>query len=256
MPTLPIYQFSYPRQREELRDETKVLAWMEAIASHGYYLTHRDEAFYEQWYTAVHQQTLFSGLSPQLRETVHAFCQGTQEELSAEAYALSGNFLVGVEVAFPEGYLLLHADDSYFTMPEIGAEQYERFLRLAEMTYRLWHPVYGYDFVPAAYLPYTTREEALALQVRYLYLINLFGPEYVAQLGRERLLSAAAWQIKELDDGGVMLLISAYRKPPAQKSQLVESREVAAHLGLTSALDLVTLDIKTPQQPPENQVRE
>ena len=63
-----------------------------------------------------------------------------------------------------------------------------------------------------------------------LYEYNVFRPETVEALGRERVRSAPAWYVEELDDGGVFL---AVREPPRQCSPAAEPcLEVADHLGI------------------------
>lgn len=63
-----------------------------------------------------------------------------------------------------------------------------------------------------------------------LYEYNVFRPETVEALGRERVRSAPAWYVEELDNGGAFL---AVREPPRQCSPAVEPcLEVAEHLGV------------------------
>lgn len=66
-----------------------------------------------------------------------------------------------------------------------------------------------------------------------LYEYNVFPPEMVAQLGRERIRSAPAWFVEELDTGGAFL---AVREPPEYCSQTVDQcLKVADHLGIPLA---------------------
>lgn len=63
-----------------------------------------------------------------------------------------------------------------------------------------------------------------------LYEYNVFRPETVEELGRERVLAAPAWYVEELDNGGAFL---AVREPPRQCSPAAEPcLEVADHLGI------------------------
>jgi hypothetical protein len=81
MATIPIYQMNYPRQREALRDEAGVLAWLEAIAAQGYSLTQRSEGFLPRWIEGLRTNTLSGGLSAPAREAALAFCRGERERL-------------------------------------------------------------------------------------------------------------------------------------------------------------------------------
>jgi hypothetical protein len=75
----------------------------------------------------------------------------------------------------------------------------------------------------------TPREEILAHKISYLYDINLFGPEIVDALGRERVLSAPAQIVTLLDDGGVMLVPSENILPGFTQ---YDYSQVAKKLGL------------------------
>lgn len=69
-----------------------------------------------------------------------------------------------------------------------------------------------------------------------LYEYNLFSAETVDSIGRDRLLTAPAWHVSELDSGGVFLVV---RPPPRTCSQKVEEcTSVASSLG-TSVADLL-----------------
>jgi hypothetical protein len=66
-----------------------------------------------------------------------------------------------------------------------------------------------------------------------LYEYNVFRRETVDHIGRDRVLSAPAWHVEELDTGGVFLVVG---EPPMHYRSLVEEREaVADHLGLSVA---------------------
>ena len=78
-----------------------------------------------------------------------------------------------------------------------------------------------------------TIEELIDQQVPPLYEYNVFSEETVEAIGRERVLSASAYYVEELDSGGVFL---AVREPPTQCSHVAEPcLEVADHLGLSLA---------------------
>ncbi|MFY4814854.1 hypothetical protein ACOJIV_19475 [Haloarcula sp. AONF1] len=63
-----------------------------------------------------------------------------------------------------------------------------------------------------------------------LYEYNVFRAETVDAIGRERVLSAPAWHVEELDSGGVFL---AVRGPPKQCSAATDAcLDVADHLDI------------------------
>lgn len=234
MVSMAVYQISYLRQREELRDEARVIAWLEALAAEGYSLTKGEEAFEErdaQGLLHTHSQPL--GCSSRAREAAHRFCTGNAEELDCTASALLEDFTVGVSLFEPEGSVMVTADDRHFTTGELSRQYYQWFLTLVEVTYRQWHPVYGFAHEGAACGPLPSREEALSLEVRRLFTINLFGPEYVARLGRKAVLSTPAWQVRELDDGGVLVVPVPYVKEDWRQPSPYDLGSVAEHLGFS-----------------------
>lgn len=78
-----------------------------------------------------------------------------------------------------------------------------------------------------------TVEALAAMATPPLYEYNVFRPETVEAIGRDRVLSAPAWFVEELDWGGVFL---AVREPPKQCNPSQEPCvEVADHLGLPLA---------------------
>lgn len=53
-----------------------------------------------------------------------------------------------------------------------------------------------------------TRSGILSGQLEDLFWVNGFGPEMVAELDRDWLLSTPAWRVEECDDGGVFVWLS------------------------------------------------
>ena len=114
---MPIYQMNYPRQQEALREEARAQAWLEALAAQGYYLTQRTEGLYSHWLQGVSTGTLAlsAGLSAQAQEPLRAFCAGERDQLACEAFALSGEITMDVDLWYSRGVVLLSVDDRYFS---------------------------------------------------------------------------------------------------------------------------------------------
>lgn len=75
-----------------------------------------------------------------------------------------------------------------------------------------------------------TVEDLAAMTTPPLYEYNVFRPETVEALGRERVRSVPAWFVEELDNGGAFV---AVREPPRQCGPAAEPCfEVADHLGI------------------------
>jgi hypothetical protein len=233
MTSLLVFQIAYPRQREELRDKARVTAWLEALAAQGYYVTQENDPFYDQWAEALRTHSIPPGVSTSARENIRIFCAGEADVLGCKAYSLAEDFTDGVDLSYPDGFVFLSADDGYFTFDgPRGQHKYELFIDLVEASYHIWHPIYSFLGESSGVIPHTSREEALALEPRWLYDINLFGPEYVQKIGRERLLSAPAWKVKELDDGGILIVPAPYVEVDWHNPSPYKRPDVAQHLDI------------------------
>ncbi len=110
---------------------------------------------------------------------------------------------------------------------------YNEFLEVLQLFYDIWHPIYGFQEEPGEET-YISREEALALDISWLYELNLFGPEIVAKFGREKVLKSPAWRVHKFDDGGVMIVPALYiseQEIPNEEYRF-SREEVANYLGL------------------------
>jgi hypothetical protein len=83
--------------------------------------------------------------------------------------------------------------------------------------------------------PATERAAIHAGVPRSLYECNVFGPELVERLERERVLSAPAWRVTPLGDGGVMVIPNACFGYSCNRTDDHRSA-VAEHLGLPWSL--------------------
>jgi hypothetical protein len=117
-----------------------------------------------------------------------------------------------------------------------------RFLEVAKEMYNLVRPVYGSIHQIADSIKKATRfeprynaEVVEAIDLRKclpgVYWANFFGPEYVEMFGREKMLSAPCWSVKELDDGGFLLLTSSSPLDPANPESRQAQQRLRRHLG-------------------------
>jgi hypothetical protein len=206
MTTDLIFMIGYLRTPEEYRDAEKILRTLTAVAEQGYYITPTGDEEPEP--------PLKAGISPTLSAHLEAYLTGNESHLSTEAYVIDGE---GPRSGFSYGPLSLDAqhemlmvsvDDRYFPRARGKREDptlYTHWLDMLQLTYDIWHPLYGYPF-PNGIWPETSLADARALQPQHLYEHNYFGPELVKKIGRERLLRAPAWQIRSFADGGVLVI--------------------------------------------------
>lgn len=228
MATANVIVLSYVRDKNELRSPARISTYLADIAARGYYVAAASEGFDDRWAQAVAQGNISAGVSTALRGEIDAFSAGASEDLSCSAFAVSGAFHFEIALYYPDGFIYLSASDRYFKDGEQGLKTYDEWLEIIALTYRVWHPVYGYQGSYTGNAPSVTREEALAGRAPWLYDINVFGPEYVAALGRERLLSAPAWKVIPMSDGGIILAPTAYAHPDTR----YDRHAIADSLGL------------------------
>lgn len=96
----------------------------------------------------------------------------------------------------------------YFWREEYNPAGYSRlFLDIGKSLYAVLRPTFGWmDF---DYGLFTTHENIEALELPVLYWANFFSPAYVGKIGRDRILSAPAWAIEELVDGGFLYVLAS-----------------------------------------------
>jgi hypothetical protein len=118
----------------------------------------------------------------------------------------------------------------YFWRAEYNPARYSRFfLDIGKRLYEILRPTFGWiDF---DYGLRTTHEDIEALELPTLYWANFFGPAYVDKIGRDKILSAPAWAIEELPDGGLLYVLASC---PGLADDHVSVESVKAHFGIES----------------------
>ena len=81
-------------------------------------------------------------------------------------------------------------------------------LDIAKGLYDILWPTFGW--IDLYYGWTTTHEDIEATNLRMLYWANFFGSRLVERLGRDRILSAPAWHVDELTDGGLLYLLAPH----------------------------------------------
>jgi hypothetical protein len=152
-----------------------------------------------------------AGVSLEALSEVEQFCTEKREFLTLQGFSVATEvksqrgrrLLNGFEwsLGFDEeqgivsiGYLRQH-----FTILADEWEAYAHWSEVVQLIYRTWHPIYGYALDPRGGERDTPRKAILAHQISYLYDINLFGPQIVEALDRDRVESAPAQIVTPLD---------------------------------------------------------
>lgn len=96
-----------------------------------------------------------------------------------------------------------------FNRAEYDTEHYSRlFLDLGKRLYGVLRPAFGWlDFCQLS--GFTGFDDVQLLSVPHLYWANYFGPRYVTKLGRQHLMTAPAWSIEQLVDGGMLYVLGS-----------------------------------------------
>lgn len=177
-------------------------------------------------------------ISSILQHEIDEYLARQKDQLYIQAYYLEGEEeLKLIILLLPEEGLLncWLSNADLDTDPNKGVI-YQILTDIFKDLYRIWHPFYGFEEYSGG--SFVSRNKLLTeQQAVYLYFINFFGPELVNKLGRERVLSAPAWKIEEMDDGGIFLMPV---DPTASVATGYTLKGAAAHLGLN-----------TPQAPDE-----
>lgn len=158
-------------------------------------------------------EVLKPGVSEALREQAQVYVAERQQQLTLEARSMASSHLVRgfeftVTIAPEEGYILLAIEQERFFRSTLeGITRYRYWVKCLEKVYACWQPLYAHEFThqgPPSINP--SWEEVQALKIPALYALNIYGPELIEQLGKERLLDAPAWVVRELDKGGCLLI--------------------------------------------------
>lgn len=121
-----------------------------------------------------------------------------------------------------------------FTSKESDPELHAgRLLYLANNLYQLVRPPYGWIERLPTWNPlkagYTTWEDVEELKLPHLYWANFFGPAYVEKVGKEFLKQAPGWKCEELDDGGLLYVLTPSL---AGTGPVAVVREVQSYFGV------------------------
>jgi len=106
---------------------------------------------------------------------------------------------------------LLHFIFNYYFITTDNTPQNQKFLERVVSLQLSLYTAYGAELGWAGYSPtIPSAMEYHSAKVKALYWFNIFGPRFVETLGRQKLLGAPVWLIKELPDGSVLVRLSEH----------------------------------------------
>ncbi len=240
---------SYLRNGDECYDASRLQSFLIALKVKGYYVCGSDwrdvmsvrfRTLYGEPPSArplsanaakIDPESLFiPTISQMLNNDVDEFIHDRKEELDINIYAASRDekrkdFECNFSLYPQDGIISIVVGDYY------EFHYYNEFLEVLQLFYDVWHPIYGFQ-EGTSDEPYISREEALAQNIYYLHELNIFGPEIVAKLGRDKVLKSPAWRMHKFDDGGVLLVPALYISGRPHEEYRFSREEVGDYLGL------------------------
>lgn len=242
----------YVREKDELRQQEKVLQFFQKLAQHNCLLSSTLEigtaAIWRRFVVEApgdeeltDEQASFAfalqpGVSEYVEHETRVYVAECQEQLTVEARLIARSKLLrgfefAVTLAPDDGAIIFSVDhERFFHRGEAGVLKFRYWTKLLQEVYAYWHPLFMHEFThqgPPSLNP--TWEDARALRIPALYTLNIFSPELVKQLGQEKLEQAPAWIMETLRDGGVLLIPEdIYGLLPDLSHSLAS---VARHLG-------------------------
>ena len=169
-------------------------------------------------------------VTPALRRDLNEYLAHRKERLFIQVYLLGDvDFRFVLLPVQEEGMLVCQVNYDYIRSNEARVF-YPIMLETFKDLYHACQSFYGHqDYDGGISL---SRKAVIQDQsIGYLYYINLFGPELVKKLGRDRLLSAPAWRVEELGDGGIFLVPEDHLAIGGGGHSL---KKVADHLGMST----------------------
>jgi len=223
--------FHYPREKDSFSRPEILQHFLQELAAQGYYLARDEQEEMSKDPGPSDPARLFvPGVSQALWQEVERFRQGEINELSIVIYsAVREGEVRGVEyrvTLYPKAELIRAVMDDIYP----DSQPYRRFLDLLELLYNTWHPIFGYR--DDGVRPGTDLEDARTGNIVWLYDINVWGPELVEHMGRERVLRSPAWRLTTLQDGGVLIVPQLYYSDGQAGEYTCTGDDAARHLGL------------------------
>lgn len=121
---------------------------------------------------------------------------------------------VGIDIP----HITLSFDAVYFkededeNSPHFYKTNVNKTIELSKELYKSTNPAFvgGEADNPDEYTPMPTKGELDKGIIKDILWFNIFPPKFVRKIGREKLLSAPAWKVEELDDGGILLVLTEH----------------------------------------------
>lgn len=239
----------YVREKEELRQQDKILQFFQKLAKHNCSIASTLEigtaTIWRRFVVEAsrHKQTedeqafasaLQPGVSESVQHEVQVYVTELQEQLTVKARLIARSpllrgFAFTVTLAPADGTILLSVDhERFFYRSQAGIMKFRYWVKLLQEVYAYWRPLFMHEFSHYGSAN-PSWDEVRACTIPALYTLNIFSPELVHQLGQEKLAQTPAWLLEELDDQGVLLIPTDIYGLTPEKVHDFEA--IAQHLG-------------------------
>ena len=225
----PLVFISFFRTLEACYDADIISRFLKLLVSHGFrVITEAESEIYVDVVPEITQA---------LQQDIDGYLARQSGPLFFRAYFVGEiDLSLFFQVLPEEGLLACMVEQEHFYGSAEGHAAYLIMVDIFKELCGLWQPLYGYtQYSTGVNLDRASMLKDLNVDV--LYYINLFGPELVSKLGRDRLLTAPAWKIEELPDESIFLVSEDHVAVGGGGYSL---KKVAGYLGM-----------KTPQRPGE-----
>jgi hypothetical protein len=222
----------FPRDTEGLNDGAATAAFLAEVASRGYLVLPQEIAF-EQINELGAAHAWKPGIREEVQQALTDFNAGTSDNFDcylrycpppAEDYGLLFRMTL-----YRSGTIFIGVNDATFSYNELGLTNYERFIAFVALVYQTWPLIYGYMSDGPSWEP----DEVRNLQADALYELTIFGPEYVAKIGRDKFEALDVWRKLPMEDGGYIIAVGLYARY-TDPNLLVHPTAKAEALGLES----------------------
>ncbi len=221
-----------PRNIDHLNESASLTTFLTEVVHRGYLVLPRENA-----YKLVEELGVAHAWKPRIMDEV-------QQPLADYVAGTSDIFDCYLRFCPPPGKdygllfrmtlyrgqsILIGFNDNTFSYNVFGLRNYERFIEFITLVYQFWPLLYGY----MSDGPSWEIDEIRNLEVDALYELTIFGPEYVAKIGREKFNTLHAWRTLRMEDGGYIVAVGVYARS-CGLTLPTYPKAVAQELGLDS----------------------
>jgi len=144
-----------------------------------------------------------------IQEKIKKAQQSAKTELSLSFFFEEDNAIdIGFTIETSYRAMLLYTSNNFFNEDYFlqSSKRVDAFIGFCKLCYRFCSPLYGYGITEITDWSHPESADQIdQLKLTTLYCYNFLGPALAKSYGLNVLKSIPAWQVEELDDGGIFL---------------------------------------------------